>query len=94
MLFTQSALEKISEILLPFKKDAYFNIDVNGDLIEGFTWHLSIDTSRCLGEHVPDAQVYLNVDPYITTNYKSYPTVFNKKLDYSLATDEFIITNQ
>lgn len=94
MIVTEPAKEKIQDLLSTFKLNTYFSITVSGDSIKGFHWNFSLDTSRSLNPRVPDAEVYISVDPFITTTYESYPALFDKILDFDRANNEFLITTK
>ena len=92
MEITNKAKNKIAELLKKFPANTYFVIHVTGQTLDGFNYSCFFDTSRSLNQNVPDAQVYISVDPYVTCNYNSYPALFEKIFDYDEVTDEFIIS--
>jgi hypothetical protein len=94
MKISDTAKNKIQELLIDFPANTYFTITVTGTVENGFNWSCMYDTTRYLSPNTKDAEVYLCVDPFIVTDYNSYPALFEKTFDYDDQTNEFIITKK
>lgn len=92
MQITAAAKNKIESLLKDFPVNTYFSIKIHGNIPNGFNYSCFFDTSRSKIQNIPDAQVYMCVDPFIVTDYVSYASLFEKTFDYDETLNEFVIT--